>query len=266
MSEHIHYSVNDPVAVIRLNRPDRLNALNADVLQAMRSAVRSAEQDPAVVGIVLTGTGRAFCSGWDADSLTSEVGADSPYGHVAEQDPTPDWFSYLLQTTKPVIAAINGVAAATGFVLALMADLRFAVPTARLTTAFARRGLVSEHGSSWLLPRLIGPSKALDLLFSARMVEAEEALRLGLVDRIAQGDVVEEASEYIRGLAESSSPASLRETKTLVYRHLGDHDQAVREAWNAMADSFARPDPTEGITAFVERRPPRFPRLGSHVE
>lgn len=261
MSDHVVYSVTDPVAVVRLNRPDRLNALNADVLNALREAIRQAEDDPAVVGIVITGTGRGFCSGWDADALATEVGANSPYQRVNEQDPTPDWFSFLLGTAKPVIAAINGAAAATGFVLALMADLRFAAPTARLTTAFSRRGLVAEHGSSWLLPRLIGPSKALDLLFTSRMVDAEEALRIGLVDRVAD-DPVEEASAYIRALAESCSPSSLREAKRLVYRHLGDHDLAVREAWNAMTDSFERPDPTEGMSSFVERRAPRFPRIG----
>jgi enoyl-CoA hydratase/carnithine racemase len=262
MSEHVVCTIDDPVAVIRLNRPDNLNALDAAMLGTLRDSVRRAEHDPAVVGIIITGTGRGFCSGWDAESLVSEVGADSQYRHLREQDPTPDWFSFLLHTTKPVIAAVNGVAAATGFVLALMADLRFADPTARFTTAFSRRGLVAEHGSSWLLPRLIGPSKALDLLLTARMVDANEAVRIGLVDRIAAHNVVDEASDYIRALAENCSPSALRETKRLVYRHLGDHDHAIREAWNTMADSFDRTDPTEGMTAFVNRRPPRFPRVG----
>jgi enoyl-CoA hydratase/carnithine racemase len=260
MSDHVLYTVNDPVAIVQLNRPDRLNALNFSMLRVLHESVRAAEEDPTVVGIVITGTGRAFCSGWDADALVDEVADDSPYQPLTEQDPTPNWFSFLLDTTKPVIVALNGVAAATGFVLALMADLRFAAPTARMTTAFAKRGLVAEHGSSWLLPRLIGPSRALDLLFTSRMVEAGEALRIGLVDRIHE-EPVEAAEHYIRGLAETVSPAALRGAKRLVYRHLGDHDRAVREAWNAMTESFLRPDPTEGIASFVERRPPRFPRI-----
>jgi enoyl-CoA hydratase/carnithine racemase len=260
MSDLVLYSVSDPVAIVRLNKPDRLNALDVGMLGALHDAVRQAEQDPAVVGIIITGTGRAFCSGWDAEALVDEVGDESPYRPLTTQDPTPNWFSFLLSTTKPVIVALNGVAAATGFVLALMADLRFAAPAAKLTTAFAKRGLVAEHGSSWLLPRLIGPSRALDLLFTSRMVEAEEALRIGLVDRI-EDDPVAAAEQYVRGLAETVSPAALRDAKRLVYRHLGDHDAAVREAWDAMTDSFLRPDPTEGIASFVERRPPQFPRV-----
>lgn len=257
------YTVADPVAVIRLNRPERYNAFTGPMLDEIRDCARRADSDPAVVGIVLTGTGKAFSSGWDTETLAEDVGANSPLRRVAPDDPTPDWFSHLLDTGKPVIAAVNGVAAAGGFVLALMADVRIADPVARFTTAFSKRGLVAEHGSSWLLPRLIGHSRALDLLFTSRMVDATEALALGLVNRIAEHDAVEEACSYVRTLAESTAPASLRAAKQLVYRHLGDHDAAVREAWNVMIDSFAGPDPAEGARAFVERRPPSFRRLGA---
>lgn len=259
---HIVYTVDDPVAVIRLDKEEQLNALDPAMLDEMRACVREAEDDRRVVGIVLTGTGRAFCSGWDATALADDVGEGSSYSAVGDGDPTPDLFAYLVKTSKPVLAAVNGVAAAAGFVLSLMADLRFCAAEARFSTTFAKRGLVAEHGSSWMLPRLVGTSKALDLLFTARMVGAEEALRIGLADRVVEGDPVDEASDYIRALARTSSPASLKETKRLVYGHLGNHDQAVRDAWNAMVDSFARPDPTEGISAFVERRDPQFPRLG----
>lgn len=257
------YAVHPPVAVIRLNRPERYNALNSDVLTRLRESVRAAEANPDVVGIVLTGTGKAFSSGWDTESLAEDVGANSPLRRLGPDDPTPELFSYLLDVTKPVIAAVNGVTVAGGLVLALMADRRFADPTARFATVFARRGLIAEHGTSWLLPRLIGLSKALDLLFTGRMVDAAEALRLGLIDQIAERDVLEEACDYVRVLADTVAPESLRVTKQLVYRQLGDYDAAVREAWNTMIDSFAGPDPEEGARAFVERRPPRFRRVGT---
>jgi enoyl-CoA hydratase/carnithine racemase len=261
--EPVVYTVDPPVAVIRLNRPDRYNALNNEVLARLRESVRDAEANPDVVGIVLTGTGKAFSSGWDTESLADDVGPNSTLRRLGPDDPTPEMFSYLLDITKPVIAAVNGVAVAGGLVLAVLADRRFADPSARFATVFARRGLIAEHGSSWVLPRLVGLSKALDLLFTGRMVDATEALSLGLIDQIARDDVLEEACAYVRLLAETVAPESLRVTKQLVYRQLGDYDAAVREAWNTMIDSFSGPDPEEGARAFVERRPPNFRRVGA---
>ena len=190
MSELVRLDVEPPVAVITLDRADRLNALTYPMIAAFRRAVDEAVADTRVVGIVVTGAGRAFSAGLDmvdlARSATDGLSRSEP-------DPVelPALFSHLLQVPKPVIAAVNGVAAGGGFVLAMMCDLRFAAETAgSFTTAFAKRGLVAEHGTSWILPRLVGTNRALDLLWSARRIDAAEAYRIGFVDRVVPDDRV----------------------------------------------------------------------------
>ena len=160
----IRYEVEDPCAIITLNRPDQLNAFTYHTLAELRAAFSAAAADPAVVGIIVTGEGRAFSAGLDISTLTETTrSSDAP--REAPEDELPGLFSYLLEIPKPIIAAINGVAAGGGLILALMSDLRFASRDAALTTVFLKRGLVAEHGSSWLLPRLVGVSRALDLLW-----------------------------------------------------------------------------------------------------
>jgi enoyl-CoA hydratase/carnithine racemase len=193
-SDEVLVDVDDPVAVITLNRPERLNALTYSMLRDLRRAVDAAAADPAVVGIVITGAGRGFCSGLDAevlrattergsagrsDAASSTEGAGDGDGGAAE---VPGLFTWLLAVPKPVIAAVNGVAAGGGVVLAAMSDLRFASRDASFVTVFGKRGLISEHGTTWILPRLVGAGRALDLLWSSRRVEADEALRIGLVE------------------------------------------------------------------------------------
>jgi enoyl-CoA hydratase/carnithine racemase len=176
--------------------------------------------------------------------------------------------TFPITIPKPIIAAINGPCAGLGLVAALMSDLRFAANGAKLTTAFARRGLVAEHGISWMLPRLVGPARALDLLFSGRVVLGEEAAQLGLVNRaVEDGRVVEEAISYARMLARESSPASMAAMKRQVY---ADYDrgleQALEEANRLMFESFSRPDFAEGVQSFVERRSPRFEPLSEGAQ
>lgn len=161
--DDIVYEVTDPVATIRLNRPEALNAFTHHTLGEIRNAVDRAVADRAVVGIIITGTGRAFSAGLDMASLTATTGSSTKPA-PAPEDQLPGIFSYLLEVPKPVIAALNGVAAGGGLVLALMSDLRIAARDAQLTTVFLKRGLIAEHGTSWLLPRLVGVSRALDLL------------------------------------------------------------------------------------------------------
>jgi enoyl-CoA hydratase/carnithine racemase len=162
-----------------------------------------------------------------------------------------------------VIAAINGACAGLGLVFALMCDLRFAAEGAKFTTAFARRGLIAEHGISWMLPRLVGPAVALDLLFSGRVLLGAEAAELGLVNRAVENDqALNEALAYARMLASECSPASMAAMKRQVY---GDYtrglDEALAGANALMLESFARPDFAEGVQSFVERRSPRFAPL-----
>lgn len=273
--EDIQYTVTDPVAIITLNRPDRLNAMTTRMLAEIRHASAVAEADPRVVGLILTGAGRGFCAGMDLAALD----AISASGELEDRDPGAlaadpgdaamgeDFtgiYQYFLKLRKPVIAAINGPCAGLGFCFALLCDLRFVERQARFSTAFSQRGLVAEHGASWLLPRLIGPSKALDLLWSARRFDGEEADRLGLVDRLCEtGTSLAAATDYLKQLAANASPTSIMVIKQQVYRHLMvGLGPAMVETERLMLESVQRPDFREGVRSFIEQRPPVFQRLG----
>lgn len=270
MSNYADYSdieleIDDPVAVLRLNRPDKLNAFTYHTLGEIRHAIAAAAADPRVVGIVITGNGRAFSAGLDLQVLT-EINQQqtAPASSSPDPDALPGIFSYLLEVPKPVIAAVNGVAAGGGLILALMSDLRFAATSASFTTVFLKRGLIAEHGSSWLLPRLMGVSRALDLLWMSERIDAEEARAIGLVDRVTEpAALLDTACDYVARLAANVPPAAIAETKRLVYRHLGTgYREALREAEESQNRFVVSADATEGARAFLEKRPPRFARLG----
>jgi enoyl-CoA hydratase/carnithine racemase len=260
----IRYEVDDPVATITLNRPEVLNAFHYPMLAEIRDAIEAATADRAVVGTVITGEGRGFCAGLDATVLaatTAGGGAERP--SVAE-DELPGLFSYFTEQPKPIIAAVNGVTAGGGFVLASMCDLRFASTQAAFTVVFSKRGLIAEHGITWLLPRQVGIGSALDLLWSSRKIDAEESLRLGLVQQVVEADqLLPAARAYIVDLAANVSPASLADTKRLVYAHGGlALRPALLEADDATWAAVARPDAREGAQSLLERRPPSFDRIG----
>jgi enoyl-CoA hydratase/carnithine racemase len=266
--ETIIYEVDDPVAVITLNRPASLNAWTDEMGNEVSEAIARAEADPAVVGTVVTGAGRAFCAGADLKVLQAIDSGDGTEGvpagpAVADGSDFGGAFTYLFATTKPVIAAINGAVAGMAFPFVLCCDLRFMAPEAVLLTAFAQRGLIAEWGLSWLLPRLVGPAVALDLLFSSRKVDGTEAKALGLVnDTIAANRLVDHAIGYVRQLAATSSPASMAVMKRQVYEQLHTGlGPAEIESRRLMFESFGRPDFTEGVRSFVEKRPPMFGRL-----
>lgn len=274
MYQDILYQVDDPVAVITMNRPDALNALTVRMMAEIRHALAQAEQDEHVVGIVLTGAGRGFCAGMDMnalDSMSSQSGGERQDLSALDASPGdpdmgPDFqvtYSYLLSVRKPIIAAVNGACAGLGFVFALLSDLRFVDRGARFTTAFSQRGLIAEHGASWLLPRLIGTGKALDLLWSSRKFNGEEADRLGLAERLCEpGQARDDAVDYIRGLAASASPTSLMVMKAQVYRHLNmSLGESMHETNAWMDESLKRDDFREGVRSFIERRPPAFKRV-----
>jgi enoyl-CoA hydratase/carnithine racemase len=252
------YEVRDGVAVVTLNRPDSLNAWTPALGRVYFDRLQEADDNPEVRAMVVTGAGRGFCAGADFDHLRGV--AES--GESAEPDPRPQSFPRAL--CKPVIAAINGPCAGLGFVMAVMCDIRFAAKGAKLTTAFARRGLVAEYGLSWVLPRLAGASTALDLLLSGRTLLAEEAKELGVVDRLTEpGQAAEEAIAYAVELARFSSPASMATIKRQVYDDLARSlPEAEAAALVYMQESFGRPDFREGVESFVERREPAFPALG----
>ena len=173
-------------------------------------------------------------------------------------------FSYFLRVPKPIIAAVNGVAAGGGFVLAALCDLRFASSAASFTSIFTKRGLVAEHGISWTVPRLIGTGRALDLFWTSRRINAAEAARIGLVEFVVEpAELVDAASRYVAELAATVSPEALADTKRMVYAHIGESyatalPDADETAWRAVA----RPDAREGAQALLEKRAAKFTRLG----
>ena len=252
------------VALIRLNRPQALNALTYAMLADIRRLVAEAEKDPEVTAIAFVGEGRGFCSGLDAEVLrqTTTAGVSRPAAGGAQRanpDP-PGMFSYLPKVSKPVISAVNGVAAGGGFVLAMMSDLRFGSESASFTTVFSKRGLIAEHGTSWLLPRLVGASRALDLLWSSRRVHADEALRIGLLDRVFPADeLLAGLVAYVDELAANVSPGAIAVMKSQVYRHLSDAmEPSLADADRLTQAQLKHPDALEGAMSLIERRPPRF--------
>jgi enoyl-CoA hydratase/carnithine racemase len=253
-----------PAAIVRLDREDKLNAFTYTMIEAIREAVHDAAADPAIAGIVITGTGRAFSAGLDMVDLgrssRGEVGPTAKNQPVPERRELRALFSFLLDAPKPVIAAVNGVCAGGGVVLAMMCDLRFASTSATFTTAFAKRGLIAEHATAWLLPRMMGTSRALDVLWSSRKFDAEEAYRMGFADRlVAPDDLLGTATAYVRELAASVAPRSVAAMKRQVYDGLSmSIGQSCDDADALMRASVDHPDLKEGIESFLERRPPRF--------
>jgi enoyl-CoA hydratase/carnithine racemase len=268
MSEVVLREIEDDVALLTLNRPDRLNAWTPELQTLYFDLLEDCASRDDVRAIVVTGAGRGFCAGADMKHLqevsSGEIDRSAPPADGdAPQDTRP--VAFPLSIPKPVIAAINGPCAGIGLVLAVMCDLRFAAAGAKITTAFARRGLVAEHGISWMLPRLLGPARALDLLLSGRVVMGAEAAELGLVNRaVEDGQVVEHALAYARELARECSPASMAAMKRQVY---ADYDRTlvdtVQDANRLMLESFTAPDFAEGVQSFVERRSPHFAPVSS---
>jgi enoyl-CoA hydratase/carnithine racemase len=266
------YQVAGRVATITLNRPDKLNAWTAIMEGEVRAAMEEAERDENVRAIVLTGAGRGFCAGADMSLLNAVAvkGLDEARRAQAvepvsgsREGARADFrkkYSYFPSITKPVIAGINGPVVGLGLVIALYCDLRFASDGARFGTAFAQRGLIAEYGMAWMLPRLVGHANALDLLFTARMIDAAEALRMGLVNQIyAEEAFLESVQKYAMNLAANVSPRSLRVIKRQVYDAMF---QTLAESFESsekeMLASLESEDFKEGVAHFIEKRAPAF--------
>lgn len=274
--EDILYDVKDHIAVITLNRPDKLNAWTAPMQASVKRAVIDAANDDNVRVIVVTGAGRGFCAGADMGNLQQirpekwnerELARTDNEVEPPKSNLGPDVgdlyggrFGYLMSIRKPVIAAINGPCAGLGLCFALFCDMRFASRDASFTTAFARRGLIAEHGMSWTLPRLIGHAAASDLLLSGRKFMAPEALELGMVNRLYPADELMSATlAYAKELSELSSPRSLGVIKRQLWAtQMQSLDEAMDLADHEMALSLASDDFKEGVRHFVEKRAPAF--------
>ena len=271
----ISYDVDGGVATITLDRPDRLNAWSPTMEEDVRTAMSAAGSDDGVRTIIVTGAGRGFCAGADMSNLSASSAEDSDSRRESNRcrlqhqpmdsqlDLPGDYsmrYTYFTAVPKPIIAAINGPCAGLGLVMALFCDVRFASDKAVFTTAFSRRGLIAEHGIDWILPRIVGLPNALDLLLSARKIQAQEARELGLVGKVfPQGDLMDAARVYARELATMVSPRSLRVMKEQVYRTQATSlSDSVNRAFDEMYDSLDSEDFKEGVAHFVEKRNPSF--------
>jgi enoyl-CoA hydratase/carnithine racemase len=252
---------DDGVATLTLNRPHRHNAWNPVLERRFYQLLDEAGHDDRVRAVVLTGAGRSFCPGVDSQRLDGIAGRAMDL--TGRTSPA---FTYAFR--KPLIAAVNGACAGLGLVQALMCDVRFAARGVKFATSFSRRGLAGEYGMTWLLPRLIGTERAMDLLISGRTIDADEALRFGLVSRVTEpAEVLTAATAYARDLAASCSPASMAIIKHQVLTDQdASYEQAMRGAYRAMAVLAEGPDFREGIDSFIQQRPPKFPPLPADLD
>lgn len=266
MFEQIKVDMDGGIAVVRMNRPDRMNALTRVLERELREAMEALAKDKDVRVILLTGEGRAFCAGMDMqelETLPPEDIRDASLTTSFDMNRRADYqgrYNYFPAIPKPVISVVNGAAAGLGLIFALYSDFRFAGEKAVFSTAFSRRGLVAEHGVAWILSRVAGHAAALDLLLSARKIDAQEALAMGLVNRVVADDaLMDSAMAYARDLADNVSPRSIRVMKEQIwetpYQSLA---QAVAMANREMEMSLRSEDFREGVRHFVERRAPNF--------
>jgi enoyl-CoA hydratase/carnithine racemase len=249
-----------PVAILTLNRPDRLNAISIPMLGAFSEALLEADADRDVRAIVVTGAGKGFCSGLDLKDVAAGTGIGSGGGSLPSKfDLRHSPPVVLHETDKPTLCALNGAAAGYGLDLALGCDIRIASETAKLAAAFTKRSVVPESGGTWLLPRLVGWEKACDIAFRGRTLLADEALELGLVSRVVPADVcLKETLAMAREIA-ANAPMAVQATKRMMRLGLSETFEAnVHHVYLQLLPLMRSGDFKEGVKAFMERRDPEF--------
>lgn len=251
------YEKGDTIATITLNRPERLNAISLPMLNSLSSALRDADADPSVRVILLTGAGRGFCAGLDLKDFIGGGEGEAPMGIRFDLANSPPMV--LHTTDKPVICALNGPAAGYGFDLALGCDIRIASDRARLGALFTRRGIIPESGGAWLLPRLLGWAKAAEVIFRGRILDAPEALALGLVNTVVPHErLPEEVRTWAAEIA-ANAPLAVQAAKRLMRLGLEDSFEGnVHHAYLQLLPLFRSEDFREGARAFLEKREPSF--------
>jgi len=261
--EEILYQIENRILTITLNRPDKMNAFTPRMFSELMDAFDRADADDAVRAIIVTGSGRAFCAGADLSAgANTWSGENSTFGKEPDKGDTGGRLTRrIYDSTKPVIAAINGSAVGFGLTMTLAMDMRLVSNKAKLGFVFAARGIVPEACSTWFLPRIVGISQALEWVFSARIFDAEEALRGGLVRSIHDPqEVVVEARKMATEIAENTSAVSIALTRQMMWKMLGaDHPvEAHKLDTRGMFSLGASNDAKEGVESFLEKRPPNF--------
>jgi enoyl-CoA hydratase/carnithine racemase len=269
--EEIDYRFDDGVAVIRFNAPQRRNALRNQMLRDLWDALDTADRDPAVRAVVLTGAGDHFCVGAELtgpdtliEALEEDRAGHTPTGY---REPGGRVSERLFDMRTPVIAAVNGDAVGGGASIMAATDVRIAGKRSRFGFVFTRRGVVPESASSWFLPRLVGLTKATDWILSGRVFDAAEAYAAGLLTRVVEPEaVLDEAMSYARQFVTDTSPTSVALARRLLGRSWGHHTprSASEDESRVYASRLRSADVREGVVSFLERRPAVFPPLGDH--
>ena len=254
--EHLIYNIDNLVATITLNRPETLNALTPSMRKNFAAALELAENDDSVRVIVITGAGKGFCSGGDVKAMNEARKSGKASVLDDRIDPIRDRIVLALRdSTKPVIAAVNGAAAGAGMNIALACDIRIASDTAKFGETFAKRGLHPDWGGTYFLPRIVGMAKACELIWSGKMIQAREALELGIVSQLETPEALMTATLEMANSFAAGPPIAIRMAKRAMYRSM---DSTLREALEfetyAQNTCSATSDAKEGIAAFVEKR------------
>jgi enoyl-CoA hydratase/carnithine racemase len=254
------YDVQDRIATLTLNRPERLNALGDTLRDDLYDAVTRAAADPNVGVMVITGAGRGFCSGGDVKSMSERDQAGQQAAAPSERlAPIRDRVILAMRDCpKPVIAAVNGAAAGAGMNLALACDMRIASTAAKFAQSFVKRGLAPDWGGTWFLPRIVGTAKACELIFTGETIDAAEALRLGIVNTVVAPEALMAEARQLAGKIAAGPPVAIQLAKRAIHNHDADLRAALEYETFAQGICRETQDAKEGVRAFVEKRAPVF--------
>jgi len=248
-----------PVAILTLNRPERLNAISGPMLMALSESLVECDRDPGVRAIILTGAGRGFCAGLDLQDVSSGagIGGGGGLGVTLDLRDAPPIVLHRIDT--PTICALNGGAAGYGMDLALGCDIRIAAESAKLAAAFTKRGVLPESGGTWLLPRLVGWSKAAEIIFTGRTLRARDCLELGLVSRVVPDELLLKEARALAAEIAANAPLAVQASKRMMRMGLSEtFDDHVHHVYLQLLPLFRSKDFREGMTAFLQKREPEF--------